>query len=272
MEQEIRAQIEHLGNQLTSPDLGELLTYIDYTSLNTTDSERTIESFCVRLNRFLEEHPDYKVPAVCVFPHLVRNAKKVLNDGVLVACVSTGFPEGQTFGEVKVLETKLAVEAGADEVDMVINRGAFISGDTKSVAQEINKVKVACKSAKLKVILEVCDLPGASEVMEASKIAIENGADFIKTSTGKGKHGATPDSFFAMCLAVEAHFKATGKKIGLKAAGGIRSADDAWLYRSIVQRVLGDDWLTPKYFRIGASSLAASLESALFPKSDKHYL
>lgn len=272
MEQEIRAQIEHLGNQLTPPDLGELLTYIDYTSLNTTDSEQTIEAFCAGLNRFLEEHPDYKVPAVCVFPHLAHKAKQVLHDDVLVACVSTGFPEGQTFGEVKVLETKLAVVAGADEVDMVINRGAYLAGDKRLVAEEISAVKAACGKAKLKVILEVCDLPGAMEVMEASKLAIENGADFIKTSTGKGKHGATPDSFFAMCLAVEAHYKATGERIGLKAAGGIRTAEDAWLYRSIVQRVLGDSWLAPELFRIGASSLAAGLEAALFPQADKHYL
>ncbi len=272
MEQEIRAQVEHLSNKLTSPNLGELLTYIDYTSLNTTDSATTIESFCTGLNRFHEKHVEYKVPAVCVFPHLVETAKKTLLDHVKVACVSTGFPEGQTFSKIKVLETEMAVQAGADEVDMVINRGAFLAGDLDKVSEEIKAVKAACGSAKLKVILEVCDLPGATEVMEVSRLAIESGSDFIKTSTGKGKQGATPDSFFAMCLAVDAHHKATGERVGLKAAGGIRSAEDAWLYRSILQRVLGDEWLSPSLFRIGASSLAASLESSLYPQADKRYL
>jgi deoxyribose-phosphate aldolase len=271
MEQEIRAQIELLKNNISEADPTEIITYLDYTSLRSIDSKESIIGFCSQANTYQENHGNVPIPAICVYPNWVEIAKKELNPSILVACVSTGFPEGQTFGTIKQLETQLAMRAGADEVDMVIHRGAFLSGDFEFVENEVRMVKEVVGEKHLKVILEVCDLPDAASVMKAAELSISGGADFIKTSTGKGSHGATPDSFFAMCLEVDKHFSETGRRIGLKAAGGIRTLEDAWLYRSIVAHVLGEEWLTPNLFRIGTSSLARIAEEIAFP-NQKHYL
>lgn len=271
MEQEIRAQVELLKCNLTEPIPQEIIQYVDYTSLRSVDNEQSIEGFCNQINHYQNTHANSPVPAVCVYPNWIETAKEKLNSSIKIACVATGFPEGQTFGAIKQLETQMAIRAGADEVDMVIHRGAFLAGDFDFVENEVRAIKEVVGDKHLKVILEVCDLPDASSVMKAAQLSINGGADFIKTSTGKGTHGATPDSFFAMCLEVEKHFTQTGKRVGLKAAGGIKTLEDAWLYRSIVAHVLGEDWLSPNLFRIGTSSLARVAEEAAYP-NEKHYL
>jgi len=271
MEQEIKAQVELLQANLAEVDPVEILSYLDYTSLKSTDNESSIKQLCRKVDDYQSAHPGSPIPAICIYPNWVAYARKQLKTQVQVACVSTAFPEGQTFSTIKQLETQLAIRSGADEVDMVINRGAFLNGELEAVQNEVASIKEVVGKKHLKVILEVCDLPDAASVMQATRISILGGADFVKTSTGKGAHGATPDSFFAMCLEVGKYAAETGKKIGLKAAGGIKTLEQAWLYRSIVLHVLGEDWLSPSLFRIGTSSLAGLAEAQAFPEA-KHYL
>ena len=260
-------ELENIQSEITQELLKELIGYVDLTSLNSTDNQQTITSLANSARLFQEEH-GYTVPAVCVYPNWVMHAKMEVPSNVEIACVATGFPEGQTFLEVKLAEVKMAVQAGASEIDMVINRGAFLAEKYNQVHDEIAQVKAICgKDVHLKVILEVCDLPNLEAVERASRIAIDAGADFIKTSTGKGKHGATPESFYVMCLAI----KASDMKVGIKAAGGIRTIEDASLYRNIVWKVLGGSWLDSKLFRIGASSLVANIESALYPNQKQYF-
>ena len=270
MEQEIRAQVELLQANLTEVDATEILSYLDYTSLKSTDNQSSIQRLCQKVDNYQTAHPEAPIPAICIYPNLVGYAKEYLKSSVHIACVSTAFPEGQTFTSIKQLETQLAIRSGADEVDMVINRGAFLQGDFEAVQDEIASIKAAVGDKHLKVILEVCDLPDAASVMDATRISIHGGADFVKTSTGKGDHGATPDSFFAMCLEVEKYAQETGKKIGLKAAGGIKTLDQAWLYRSIIVHTLGEEWLSPSLFRIGTSSLAGLAEAQAFPNATRY--
>lgn len=270
MEATVKKGLEELASVQTgiSPDiLKELIQYIDLTSLNSTDNQQVISKFTTATRLFEGDH-GYTVPAVCVYPNWVMHAKMEVPSNVKVACVATGFPEGQTFLEVKLTEVKMAIQAGADEIDMVINRGLFNAGKYDQVQDEISQIKAVCgQDIHLKVILEECDLADLEMVEKASRLSIEAGADFIKTSTGKGKHGATPAAFYAMCLAI----KESGRKVGIKAAGGIRTVEDALLYRNIVFKVLGHAWMTPKLFRIGASSLASNLESALYPDQKQYF-
>lgn len=237
--------------------LKKIISLIDLTTLNGNDTEDKVLSLCKKAVNVEDKNLGIpKVGAICVYPNFASLVSKNLKGtGVQTAVVATGFPSGQTFREVKLLEVEKAVEYGAEEIDMVISRGLFLEEKFKEVSEEIKAVKNACGSAHLKVILETGELEDLSHVYKASKIAIDAGADFIKTSTGKIKPAATETAFLVMTDAIKAHYNETGKKIGIKPAGGISDADTALNYYAIVKDNLGEEWLNNDFFRIGASRL-----------------
>lgn len=237
------------------------LNMIDLTTLEGKDTEGKVRQLCYKALHLHDSFPGLPtVAAVCVYPAFVKTAKSVLKgSGVKVASVATAFPSGQSFFDYKISETKEAVEAGADEIDMVISRGRFHSGDYAYVFDEIAAVKEACGKARLKVILETGELGNLDNVYFASRLAIEAGADFIKTSTGKIKPAATMPVTLVMLEAIRDHFYESGQMIGMKPAGGISNAKLALHYLIMVKEILGDEWLTNEWFRFGASSLANDL-------------
>ena len=193
------------------------------------------------------------------FAAIVKNTLEV--DGVNIACVSGGFPSSQTFIEVKVAETALAIAEGADEIDIVISIGKFLSGDYEGMCEEIQDLKEVCKERHLKVILETGALKSASNIKKASILSMYSGADFIKTSTGKQQPAATPEAAYVMCEAIKEYYQKTGIKIGFKPAGGINTVNDAIIYYTIVKELLGEEWLDNQLFRLGTSRLANLLLS-----------
>ncbi len=193
------------------------------------------------------------------FAAIVKNTLEV--DGVNIACVSGGFPSSQTFIEVKVAETALAIADGADEIDIVISIGKFLSGDYEGMCEEIQELKEVCKERHLKVILETGALKSASNIKKASILSMYSGADFIKTSTGKQQPAATPEAAYVMCEAIKEYYQKTGIKIGFKPAGGINTVNDAIIYYTIVKELLGEEWLDNQLFRLGTSRLANLLLS-----------
>lgn len=241
--------------------LKKMFGCIDLTSLNTTDSSNQIEDFCEKVVNFPKHFPDMpNVAAVCVFPVFASiPAKYLANTDVQRAVVSAGFPSSQTFLDVKVDETKRALFFGANEVDIVISVGEFLEGNYEFVAEEIRTIKSVMGEAHLKVIIESGALASSENIWKASIIAMEAGADFIKTSTGKLTPAATPEAAWVMAHAIKAFEKRSKKTIGFKPAGGIVTVDDAKLYWGIMETVLGDKWLNPSLFRIGASRLANNL-------------
>ena len=236
---------------------------IDLTSLNTTDSADTITEFIEKVNSFAVSFPEMpEVAAVCVFPVFSPVLKSVLKrDSVKKAVVSAGFPSSQTFTDVKKLETKRAIEFGANEIDIVLSVGEFLEGNYDFVYEEVVAIKDVMQDVHLKVILETGALKTPEQIWMASLLSMEAGADFIKTSTGKMQPAATPEAFYVMARAVKAYHQKTGKKVGLKAAGGISTAEEALVYYGVVKDVLGNDWLNNSLFRIGASRLANNLLS-----------
>jgi deoxyribose-phosphate aldolase len=234
---------------------------IDLTTLEGADTPGKVRHLCAKAVCPDPARPEIpSCAAVCVYPSLVGVAAEALaGSGVAVASVSTGFPAGQTSLKVKVDETREAVAAGASEIDMVISRDAYLSGDDARVAAEISAVKEACGEAHLKVILETAELPTYAHVRHASELAIAAGADVIKTSTGKASSGATPGVVLVMLETVRDHFFATGRVVGVKAAGGVSNTKAALHMLVLVKETLGDEWLTPDRFRIGASSLLNDL-------------
>ncbi len=245
---------------------------IDLTTLNSTDTVALVTDFTGKVNRFPEAFPGLSnVAAICVYPNMaatVKNAMKVPN--VRVAAVAGGFPSSMTFLNLKVEEAQMAVEAGVNEIDIVLPLWAFLENDLETCSKEISAIKNAIGDTHLKVILESGVL-NVDQIWQSSILAIEAGADFIKTSTGKLPQAASPEAAFVMCLAIKQHFEETGKKIGFKPAGGIVSPDDAILYLTIVQEILGKDWLRPELFRIGASRLANNLLEKLTGQPVKHF-
>jgi len=245
----------------TIENLKTIYGLIDLTSLNTTDNEEIIKDLCRNVNQFPSVYPDIpNVAAICVFPSLVLTVRQTLSDKkVKIASVAGGFPSSQTFLEIKTLEAKLAVDAGADEIDMVMSSGIFLSGDYETISQEIKEIKRIICDVKLKVILETGALPDLNLIRIASWLAMEAGADFIKTSTGKLNPAATLEATYVMAQAIHKYYLKTGKQTGIKPAGGIATAEQAMDYFSLVKTILGDNWLNPALFRIGASRLANDL-------------
>ncbi len=230
---------------------------MDLTTLEGKDTEGKVRALCAK---GIRPHPtDPSIPsvaAICIYPALIPVAKRALaGSGVKVASVSTGFPSGQTYTEVKLLETRQAVAEGADEIDMVIDRGAFLQGDYRQVFEEIVAVKEACGEAHLKVILETGELETYDNVRRASILAMAAEADFIKTSTGKVQPAATLPVTLVMLEAVRDFHRRTGQIVGIKPAGGIRTAKEAIQYLVVLYETLGPRWMTPDLFRFGASTL-----------------
>lgn len=234
------------------------ISMVDLTTLEGADTPGKVRALCAKARHPGEGAP--RVAAVCVYPDLVHVAAEALaGSGVKVASVATAFPSGRSSLEVKVSETKLAVAAGADEIDMVIDRGAFLAGDHLKVYEEIAAVKAACGDAHLKVILETGELATYDNVRRASWLAMLAGGDFIKTSTGKVSPAATLPVTLIMLEAVRDFRDATGRQVGVKPAGGIRTTKDAIKNLVLVNETAGDDWLSPDWFRLGASSLLNDL-------------
>ncbi len=250
-----------------------LFNCIDLTTLQSTDSPRSVADFTEKVNQFETEHPEMpNVAAICVYPNFAQVVRAVLEvSEVDIACVSGGFPSSQTFPEVKVAETALAVDGGADEIDIVLNVGNYLDGDYQEVCDEIAELKEACREARLKVILETGALKTAENIRNASILSMYSGADFIKTSTGKEYPGASHFAAYVMMQAIKEYYEQTGRMVGFKPAGGVRTPEDAVGYYCLVKEILGDKWLTNEYFRIGASGLANNLLTAILGTETKFF-
>ena len=264
---------KHLEENNTLEVKKFLFNCIDLTTLKCTDSETSVMKFTEKVNEFVDRYPDLKnVAAICVYPNMAEIVNDTLEaDNVNIACVSGGFPSSQTFIEVKVAETAMALHAGADEIDIVISVGKFLSGDYEGMCDEIEELKEVCGDKHLKVILETGALGSASNIKKASILSMYSGADFIKTSTGKEKPAATPEAAYVMCQAIKEYFLETGRKVGFKPAGGINSVHDALVYYTIVKELLGEEWLTNERFRLGTSRMANLLLSEIVGSETKFF-
>ena len=264
---------EHAAENMNTDVYRFLFNTIDLTTLNTTDSPQSVADFTERVNAFDEEHPELpNVAAICVYPNFAQVVRTVLEvSKVEVACVSGAFPTAQSFIETKIAETALAVDGGADEIDIVFNVGNYLDGDYEEVRDEISEQKHACRDACLKVILETGALKTAKDIRNASILSLYSGADFLKTSTGKVYPGASLEAAYVMCLCIKEYFEKTGNMVGFKAAGGVSTTADAVKYYTIVKEVLCELWLTNEYFRLGASRLANNLLSDILGKETKFF-
>ena len=252
---------EHAAENNTREVQEFLLNTVDLTTLSTTDSERSVAAFTQKVNEYWRNYPQYKnVAGVCVYSNFAQvvRANLEVSDVDVVVC-SASFPASQAHLETKIAETALAVADGADEVDIVINMGYFLDEAYEELCDEISEIKHACHGRMLKVILETGCLETAARIKKASILAMYSGADFIKTSTGKIYPGASLEAAYEMCQCIKEYYEKHGVMVGFKAAGGIRTTDDAVKYYTIVKEVLGEKWLDNRYFRIGASSLANAL-------------
>ena len=263
-------------NTPKAPDkhlLMSILNVIDLTSLNVTDNKSNIIHLTGKVNSFQSRFTNIpNVAAICVFPNFVSVVKEKLTaKNVKIAAVAAAFPTSQTFRSIKVAECKMAIDSGADEVDVVIPVGAFLGNDFAAVAGEIQELKEAVGERTLKVIVESGLLGDYENIYRASMIAMDAGADFIKTSTGKTNISATPEAAYVMCMAISDFYKETGIKVGFKAAGGIVSAADALAYQQIVNQCLGEGWLGNKLFRLGASRLANNILSEIAGERHDHF-
>lgn len=270
----VRQIITEKAHENDTPEVKRFLFgSIELTSLKTTDSEESILALTERVNAFDDQHPDLPhVATICVYPCYAKTVSEALEvDGVEVACVSGSFPSSQTFNEVKMAETMLAVKDGATEIDIVLPVGKFLNGDYEGVSDDISELKEACAGRPMKVILETGCLKTASNIKRAAILAMYSGADYIKTSTGKLEPAATPEAAYVMCQAIKEYYEETGIQIGFKPAGGINSVMDAVIYYTIVKEVLGDKWLTNKLFRLGTSRLANMLLSELLGEESKFF-
>ncbi len=270
----VRTLIAEKVHENDTPEVKRfLMGSIELTTLKTTDSETSVLAFTERVNDFDSQYPDLPhVATICVYPCFASVVSQSLEvDGVEIACVSGSFPSSQALLEVKVAETALAIKDGATEIDIVMPVGKFLSGDYEGVSDEIGELKQVCGEHAMKVILETGDLATASNIKKASILAMYAGADYIKTSTGKEKVSATPEAAHVMCQAIKEYYDETGIQIGFKPAGGINTVMDAVIYYTIVKEVLGEKWLTNKWFRIGTSRLANLLLSELVGEETKFF-
>lgn len=270
---EVKKIVEKAGQYANSDVYQFLFSSIDLTTLSTTDTQTSVAQFVKRVNDFDNDYPQFKnVAAICVysnFAEIVRSNLEV--SGVDIAVLAGGFPSSQTFTEVKVADAALAVAGGANEVDIVMNLGYYLDNNYAELSDEIIEIKHAIRDAKLKVILETGALKSAEDIKRASILSLYSEADFIKTSTGKIYPGASLEAAWVMCQCIKEYYEKTGRKVGFKAAGGIRTTEEAVQYYAIVKEVLGDEWLNQDLFRIGASSLANSLLSSMLGEEIKYF-
>ena len=267
-------QIEEKVEENNTLEVKKLLfSCIDLTTLKCTDSEESVLKFTEKVNEFDEKYPDIKnVAAICVYPNFAKIVSESLEvESVGIACVSGGFPSSQTFQEIKIAETAMAIHEGATEIDIVLSVGKFLSGDYEGVCDEIQELKSVCGDKHLKVILETGALNSAENIKKASILSMYSGADFIKTSTGKESPAATPEAAYVMCSTIKEYYAKTGRKIGFKPAGGINTVKDALVYYTIVKEVLGEEWLNNEYFRLGTSRLANLLLSEIIGEEVKFF-
>jgi deoxyribose-phosphate aldolase len=268
-----RFQSRSIKNESKLQGLKMVLNMIDLTTLEGKDTPGKVKQMCYKAHHLHDQLPDLpSVAAVCVYPSMVELAiKELAGTSVKIASVSTAFPSGQAPMSVKLDDTRFAVDSGADEIDMVISRGKFLSGEYAYVFDEIATIKEACGKARLKVILETGELSTLDNVRKASDIAIYAGADFIKTSTGKIQPAATMQVTYTMLMAIRDYFDKTGTMVGMKPAGGISTSKLALHNLVMVKEILGDAWLTNEWFRFGASSLANDVLMQLVKLSDGKY-
>ena len=247
---------------------------IDLTTLSCNDSVGSVTAFATKAAEFYQKfHHIPNVASICVYPSFVETVGLAVDGTPMrITSVAGGFPASQTFVEVKALEIAMAVENGADEIDIVMNVGNMLSGEYNEAASEVAVLREECtEDVVLKVIIESGALKTPELIRKASLLSMFAGADFVKTSTGKIDVAATPEAAVVMCQAIRDYYEKTGKKIGFKAAGGVRTAEDAALYYTIVEETLGKEWLTPELFRIGASSVANNLISAIEGAAVKYF-
>lgn len=259
--QDIEAGITNLPERREI--LSQILNLLDLTTLEGIDNDERIQGLCRKALSF--GNNGFALPAaVCVYPPFVKIAKNLLhNTGVQVASVAGAFPSGQLPLHLRVNECKYVVSEGADEVDMVISRGTFLAGNHQAIIDEVAEMKLACGNVHLKVILETGELGTTENIKKASELAIQGGADFIKTSTGKIQPAATPEAMATMLQVIKTHYTNTGRMIGIKPAGGISTPDQVLLYYQLVKQIVGNEWLNNKFFRIGASRLADGITDEL---------
>lgn len=265
---------DHLEENRNPDVYKKIFNSIDLTTLKTTDSQQSVAKFTERVNSFEEDYGDLPpVAAICVYPNFVPVVRTTLDvSSVGVAAVAGAFPTSQSFIEVKVAEIGLAVEAGADEIDVVLNVGDFFDGDYESVCDDLDEMKHSCRSARMKVILETGALKTTRNIRDASVLALYSGADFLKTSTGKEYPGASLDACYVMCQCIREYYEKTGRAVGFKAAGGISTTEDVLKYYTIVKTVLGEKWAdSNELFRIGASRLANALLSDIVGEQVKYF-
>ncbi|WP_343747116.1 deoxyribose-phosphate aldolase [Fluviicola sp.] len=268
-----RFQTRSIKNEAKIQGLKLVLNMIDLTTLEGKDTPGKVRQMCYKAQHLHDAYPGLPtVAAICVYPTMVAEAKKALGDsGIKVASVSTAFPSGQSTREIKLEDTRFAVENGADEIDMVISRGKFLAGEYDFVFDEIAAIKEACGKARLKVILETGELASLDQVRRASDIAMYAGADFIKTSTGKIQPAATMQVTYTMLCAIKDFYLKTGIQVGMKPAGGISSSKLALHNLVMVKETLGNEWLNNEWFRFGASSLANDVLMQLVKQQTGHY-
>ena len=250
-----------------------LMGCIELTSLNTTDSDESILALTERVNQFDDAHPDLPhVATLCVYPCFARTVSQSLEvEGVGIACVAGGFPSSQTFQEVKVAETALAIGDGATEIDTVMPVGKYLSGDYEGLSDDLGELKAVCGERPMKVILETGCLKTAANIKRAALLAMYAGADFIKTSTGKLQPAATPEAAYVMCQAIREYHDQTGIQVGFKPAGGLNSVTDALIHYTIAKELLGEKWLTARWFRLGTSRLANQLLSEIVGEETRFF-
>lgn len=278
--------LENINTQvptlMTKENLLKCFSYMDLTTLSTDDTPTKVKALVEKTNNFSAQFPNYPLPAsICVYSNLANAVKTSrLSEELAITVVSACFPTSQSFLEVKLLECELAVKEGAEEIDIVLALNSFCEGNYEVAKNEILQIRnhidaAASKYSKnnvvLKVILETGLLVDSEKIAQASFLAMEAGADFIKTSTGKVSVNATPEAFWTMCECVKTYHQATGKKVGVKAAGGISTSEDAIKYFAIIKEVLGEEWLSPSLFRLGVSRLANSIVSSIEGRDCKFF-
>lgn len=273
----VRAEVKKITDRASEYEREDvyrfLFSSIDLTTLSSEDSQRSVAAFTQRVNDFDNEHPDIKnVAAICVYSNFAEVVKTTLEvPGVDIAVVAGGFPSSQTFTAVKVADVSLAVADGATEVDVVQNVGMFLDGNYADLTDELIEMKHNARGARMKVILETGALLNCEQIKKASVLALYSDADFLKTSTGKIYPGASLEAAWVMCRCIKEYYEKTGRKVGFKAAGGVRTPEDAVKYYAVVKEILGEEWLCHELFRIGASSLANAILAKITGQEEKFF-